>query len=290
MIAYRTFFASVAVAWFSIASHAESTSRRVTASCLPVYCLIAPLASVRCMVEVLLPPAVEPHDYQLSPADVRRLQGSQLIVLNGLGLDDWLERGLKRAGITQATKVVRLADGLQSEVIRQDGFTNAHIWMDPVLMKSAVSNLTARLVEFDPEGKTQYLQACVRMLAQLTKLDAELQSQLNVKSARPVVSWHDAQAYFFRRYQVKEAGTIELPGEQGTSAVHLKALGKAVRASGTKVLFVEAEPAPLLAKRLAQDWKLSVAVLRTVETGPLDADFYFQVLRGNAAQIARFAP
>src|SRR6266853_6759197 len=75
-----------------LAPGVEGHTLRVLTSFLPVYCFTANVAGDLAIVENLLPANVEPHDYQFSRKDLQKLTHADLIVVNGLGLEGWLEK------------------------------------------------------------------------------------------------------------------------------------------------------------------------------------------------------
>ena len=161
-----------------------------------IVCSIAPLASwaanvagKRARVEILLPADVGPHDFQFRPRDLKRIQSADLIVINGLGIEDWLDRPLRANARNLQSKLVRTSDGLKGELIREvpeldlgmksggarsgkdqhdhdhdhdhdhghghgavAEMPNPHVWLDPVLARHGVSNILAGLVRVDPSG------------------------------------------------------------------------------------------------------------------------------------------
>src|ERR1051325_5920363 len=77
---------------------AGASKLKVLTSFLPVYCFTANVAGDLAEVENLLPANVEPHDYQFSRKDLQKLTRADLIVLNGLGLETWLQQAVRNSG------------------------------------------------------------------------------------------------------------------------------------------------------------------------------------------------
>src|SRR6266481_5988258 len=90
------------VAWgmlagFSLASSlAQAKEVKVLASFLPLYCFAVNVAGDAARVDGLLPPNTSPHDFQLSVKTRQRIEAADLVVLNGLGLDSWVEPALAK--------------------------------------------------------------------------------------------------------------------------------------------------------------------------------------------------
>src|SRR4051812_14833428 len=71
---------------------------RVLTSFLPVYCFPANVPGARAQVENPLPANVEPHDYQFARRDLQKLAHADLIFINGLGLEAWLQKAFQNSG------------------------------------------------------------------------------------------------------------------------------------------------------------------------------------------------
>src|SRR3954464_12608999 len=93
-------------------------------SFLPLYCFGINVAGNMGQVEALVSPNANPHDYQLTIKDRQRIEEADLVILNGLGLDAWMEPLVQRAGKEKLLLVA--ASGLSNELIRIAGVVNPH--------------------------------------------------------------------------------------------------------------------------------------------------------------------
>src|SRR4051812_17728731 len=105
----------VAAAYW-LACGAAARELKVLTSFLPLYCFAANVLGDAGSVEMLLPPNVEPHDYQLSVKDRARVEGADLLVLNGLGLDSWLQTAL--TGGRKPIPTLIVSSALSNELLR----------------------------------------------------------------------------------------------------------------------------------------------------------------------------
>jgi zinc/manganese transport system substrate-binding protein len=276
---------------------AASGKLRVLTTIQPLYCWAQNVAGDAATVENLLPADVGPHDFQLRPKDRERIQAADVLFLNGLGLEDWLEKVIASTD-RPARIVVRAADGLARTNLIFDlpqvqlgaGAThghdhgagaNPHIWLDPQLAKHAVSNLVTALSQADARNAAQYAANGRRYCERLDQLDADLQSGLSRVLRREIITFHDAFPYFCNRYGLKLVGVIEEVPGASPSPRYLAALSKAIRDRGVKVVFTEPQFNPRLAQQLARDLGLSVAQLDVLETGALSASAYEDGMRRN---------
>jgi zinc/manganese transport system substrate-binding protein/manganese/iron transport system substrate-binding protein len=240
----------------------------------------------RVVAKSIIPPGVGPEDYEPKPDDAKLLQDAGLIVSNGVGLDDFLEKLLTSAGGEHARLV--LGDGIPTLTV--DGEKNPHFWLDPTLVKQYyLPAITSKLSQVDPAGKATYEANAASYGEQLDSLDAELRTTFAQIPAenRKLVTFHDAFPYFARHYGFELVGVIlENPG-QDPSAADLAALVEKVKAAHVKAVFSEAQFSPKLAQTLAQEAGITqvVTTLYNDALGPAPADTYLGLMRWNADQI-----
>src|SRR5437763_13525797 len=82
---------------------------KVLTSFAPIYCFAANVAGDLADVENLLPPNVEPHDYQFTRKDLQKVTRADVVVLNGLGLETWLQRVFVNSARTGTVAVLAIS-------------------------------------------------------------------------------------------------------------------------------------------------------------------------------------
>ena len=273
---------------------ADGRKLKVLTSVLPLYCFTANVAGDLADVENLLPARVEPHDYQFSRKDLRKLAGADLIVVNGLGLERWLERSFRNDGPERLGRVLTVSAGLNREIIyapraaRQGAMPNPHFWLDPHLACLAVTNILNALAQADPARAAGYASNALRYAARLEALDASLGEALAPLRGAPLVTYHDAFPYFARRYGLRIAGVIEPSPEVEPSLKYLAALYGSIREDRVQAIFTEPMERSRLAEQIGSDLRLPVASLDTLETGSMDPGAYEEGMRNNARVLLKY--
>ncbi len=112
----------------------------------------------------LLKTNVDAHDYEPTPGDLEAVRRADLVVKNGVGLEEWLDRTLDSAG-----SKARVVDTSVDVAVRRG---DPHIWHDPVRAKAIVATLARAMREADPSNAPQYATAEQAYLAELDGLDA----------------------------------------------------------------------------------------------------------------------
>lgn len=274
----------------------EAPKPKVLTSCLPMYCLAANVAGEFAEVENLLPAGVDPHEFQFAPRDLRRLAAADLIVVNGLGLEDWLMKALDRASGRRSLRIVEAAAGLSGHLLEspgarrpepgsrrapQAGSFNPHVWLDPLLAAHSVTNVQRALAQIDPPNADGYARNARAFVARLRQLDEEIRAVVATFRQRHLVTQHDAFAYFARRYGLQMVGVLHEAPEVEPSPRHRKRLAEIIRDRGVKVIFIEPHASSRLARQIARDLGLTVAELDPLESGPPEPAAYEEGLRRN---------
>jgi ABC-type Zn uptake system ZnuABC Zn-binding protein ZnuA len=279
---------------------AEGRPVKILTSFFPVYCLAAQVAGDAASVENLLPANVSPHEYQLAPRDLRKITRANLVILNGLGLESWLEQVVQQQAPNQRPQMVRLADGLADALIKGGASdhshgakstlgtepiapldVNAHIWLDPCLAAHGVTNILKAMIRIDPDAADGYRKRAGALVARLEALHREYDQLLASVRHQAFITYHQAFPYLIRRYGLNLAGVIEETPDTEPSARHLKLLSETIREQKVRVIFIEPQSTAKIAVQLARDHGLALAELNPMEVGPLEAGAYERLMREN---------
>jgi ABC-type Zn uptake system ZnuABC Zn-binding protein ZnuA len=249
--------------------------------------IVRAVGGSRADVRSIIPPGVGPEDYEPKPDDAKSLAGAQLIVSNGVGLDDFLDRLLESGSGGNTPRLV-LGEGIEPIVV--DGEDNPHFWLDPTLVKTAyVPKIVTALSGLSPADAATFQVNGAAYSAQLDALDADLKAKVETipQANRKLVTFHDAFPYFARHYGFELVGVVLANVGQEPNAAELAALVEKVKAAGVKAVFSEAQFNPKLAQTLADEAGITkvVTTLYNDALGPAPADTYLGMMRWNMDQI-----
>ena len=238
-------------------------------------------------VRSIIPPGVGPEDYEPKPDDAKSLADAQLIVSNGVGLDDFLNRLLASGGGGNTPRLV-LGEGIPAITI--DGQPNPHFWLDPTLVKmSYLPKIVTALSAIAPADAATFQANAAAYATQLDALDAELKANVGTiaPANRKLVTFHDAFPYFARHYGFELIGVVVANVGQEPTAADLAALVENVKAAHVKAVFSEVQFNPKLAQTLADEAgiKQVVTTLYNDALGPPPADTYLGMMRWNVDHI-----
>jgi ABC-type Zn uptake system ZnuABC Zn-binding protein ZnuA len=224
------------------------------------------IAGDRLQVDSLVPVGVDPHSFEAGPQDVAKIADCQVLVINGAGLESWLNKLLDNAGGSRL--VVTASDGLASrtpgagEVVDADIQGDPHFWLDPNLVIHYVENIRNGLSQADPDGKETYAANAQAYTARLTEVDGWIRLQVEQIPAerRLLVTNHETFGYFADRYGFKVIGTIVPSVSTGSapSAQQMAGLVEAIKAAHAPAIFLETGTNPDLADQIAAETGVKV--------------------------------
>ncbi|HCT4968269.1 TPA: metal ABC transporter substrate-binding protein [Citrobacter koseri] len=204
-------------------------------------------------VTTLVGPDGDPHTFEPSPKDSAALSKADVVVVNGLGLEGWLDRLVKASGF-KGTLVVA-SDGVKTHTLDEDGetVTDPHAWNSAANGALYAQNILSGLVNADPQDKAALEASGKPYIAQLTELDAWAKARFSQipQEKRKVLTSHDAFGYFGRAYGVEFLAPQGLSSESEASAAQVAALIKQIKADGVNTWFMENQLDPRLVKQIA---------------------------------------
>jgi ABC-type Zn uptake system ZnuABC Zn-binding protein ZnuA len=219
------------------------------------------VAGDRVKIESLMPRGVDPHGFEPTPTDVAKIADSTVLIINGAGLEEFLNRLLENAGGQHA--VLEASAGLTSRQLREgeiadpDHAGDPHFWLDPNNAIKYVENIRDGLSAADPEGATVYAANAKAYIAKLKELDRWIADRVAEvpEAKRLLVTNHESFGYFADRYGFKIIGTVLPSVSTGASpsAQQLAALIDHIKATGAQAIFLETGTNPQLADQVAQE-------------------------------------
>ena len=237
----------------------------------------------------LVGPNADAHVYEPTPADARALAWADLVVVNGLGFEGWIDRLVKVSGYKGP--VVVASEGIAA-LTGEGGQPDPHAWQDLANGRLDVANIARALAAADPAHADDYRRRAEAYDRELAALDRDIRSRLGALPAdrRKVITSHDAFQYFGRAYGIDFRAPVGLSTESEPSAGEVAALIRQMREEGIHALFVENVTDPRLVEQLAREAGAVVGGRLYSDslsgpTGP--APTYLDMFRHNVAEIAK---
>lgn len=257
----------------------------------------------RARINALLPLGADPHAFQPTPADMREVANSNVLIINGAGFEEYLDKMLHNVGGVR--KIIDASAGLsfrssgksepagsEEEEQHHHHEGDPHFWLSPLNVIHYVENIRKGLTGADPGGAAVYSANAAAYTAELRELDRWISDQVKQipENKRLLVTDHDEFGYFADRYGLEIIGMI-IPStstEAAPSAMQIAQLVEKIRKTGTGAIFVEAGETPRLAEQVAGEAGIKVVTglySHSISQPGGPAPSYIEMMRYNTTLI-----
>ncbi|HEX5630711.1 MAG TPA: metal ABC transporter substrate-binding protein [Acidimicrobiia bacterium] len=229
--------------------------------------LVTAIAGDDAAVTVLVPRGADPHDFSPSAQQMTRIGEADLVVLNGLGLEEGLEAAIAETADPEAVvlAIAALVDPIP--FAEHDGGETVdldpHVWLDPVRMAAAAELVGAALEQLDPDGG--YDERAAQYAAELMQANDAVEELLAAvpTERRLLVTNHESMNYFAARYGFRIVGVV-IPGGSTLaepSSAELAALVATIQTERVTAIFAETTHPTDLAAAIAAEAGTEVVVV-----------------------------
>lgn len=269
---------------------ADTASAKIMVTVLPMYLFTRGVTGAEAEVELLIPPNSNTHNYQASPNNIRSLAEADILIKNGLGLEEFIDKLITNTSNTQLQQI-NASQGIEALQIEDyhsedpdhdhsHAEGNPHVWLDPILAQKQVINIRDGLIAADPNNSQIYQENAAVYLSQLEELDRQFQTQLASVQNCQFIAFHDAYPYLAKRYGLQQIAVVELP-EDSLSPQDLQRVINIVKQYDIKVLLSETGIEDNRLQRISEDTGLRIKTLDPIENGSLDPQYYFTAMESN---------
>ncbi len=251
----KRLFAPLILGWLACATPAFAAPLNVVASFSVLGDIVKEVGGDKINLKVLVGPDGDAHTFEPAPIDARELHNADLVFMNGLHLESWMEK-LVKASDTKADIVVA-STGIIVREMNDDGKTipDPHAWQDLANGAIYVRNIEAALSAANPADAATYKSNAKVLLARLAQLDKWTRAEIATVPAakRKVITTHDAFGYFGAAYGVIFFAPSGLSTEAEATAGSLGRLIDQIKHEKINALFIENMTDPRLMNTIARE-------------------------------------
>lgn len=235
-------------------SPAQSKLRAVTTFTV-IQDIAQNVAGEAAIVESITPAGTEIHNYQPTPRDVVKVQSAQLVLWNGLNLEQWFERfyadvsDIPVALVTEGLEPISIVEGPYT------GLPNPHGWMSTASALIYVENIRKALAEADPANAGVYARNAADYSEQIRAMDAPLRARLSKvpEQLRWLVTSEGAFSYLARDFGWREAYLWPINADAQGTPQQVRRLIDLVRTHKIPVVFSESTVSDKPARQVAAE-------------------------------------
>mgnify|MGYP003310807631 CR=1 FL=1 len=268
---------------------APAPQARIAATTLPVYQFTQRItAGTDLTVTRLVTENVSClHDYTLTVRQMKAIEGAEVIVLSGAGLEEFLEDALTAANtVIDASAGIELLEGGHHhhhedeeapEEHHHEHEHDPHIWLSPACAMEQAKNICAGLSERYPEYAPVFEKNLADLISELQKLEDYGNQQLSDLSSREILTFHDGFSYLAHEFGIEIVEAIEEESGAEASAKELIHLIEEVRHHSIPAIFVEENGSGSAASIIAAETGTKTGMLSMAMSG----DDYFSAMYAN---------
>ena len=261
-------------------------------------------------VQVLMPYAVDPHNFEPSPQDVKKINEADLVFYVGLQYETAALRKLLENSVESGQVLIEIGskvnpiefgnddhdkhddhddkDKHDDEDKHDHGIFDPHFWFDPNRVALAVGAIKNELINIDPENKNDYESSANNYLDKLKALDGQIATLIETipSDNRKIITTHESLGYLENRYGVEVLVTIipSVTTEDGVTPKQLVKVIEEIKEHEIKVLFQESESPTKSAEIIAAETNIKLVSGLWVETLKINQS-YIDFLKTNVDLI-----
>lgn len=225
------------------------------------------------------------HDYQLSPDNVKTLERADLLLVNGAGMEAFLDK------VKAVRPDLTIIDASRDIPLIADshGHTNPHVWVSIPNKIRQIENITGPLTAADPDNAEAYRHNSKRYIGELTAVHDKLRTAVRNASQKSFVTMHESMHYLAKDLGLTITDVIAAEHGHEPSAKDVENCIRLMKETDTRVIFIEPQYAEKTARTIARETGAAIYTLDPVVTGeasPEAAGDYLRKMTANAEVLA----
>ena len=243
----------------------------VIASFYPLYEFTKQVGQDKVNVSMLVPPGIEPHDWEPTVSDLQKMHEADLIVINGLGFENWID---DIDTVNHDVAIIDTSKGMSliidvplrdngNHVVRSEA--DPHVWLNPIKVKTQIQNIADALVSVDPENEKFYRQNAQLYQDKLDTLDSKIRTELS-SCNKDFIAFHNAFSYFAMEYGLNQHSIVDSNEPNiGPTPKTLERVINLAKTYDIKIIFSEESIDARSAQVIANEVNARVLVLSPIE-------------------------
>lgn len=256
------------------------------------------------------------HDFQLTPADMQLLSEADAFIINGGGVESFMEdvaSAYPDLVIINASEHLDLLaedeeegheghedeenheehdhgeESESGEHVHDHGDVNAHAWMSVEMYRGQVQAIAQGLAELDPEHEQSYLDHAAQYNVKLADLQSEQEEIASMISGQSVILFHEAYEYVAGDYGLNVAFVMDLDEERQVSAGEVAQVLEEIEEHGVTCILAEELYGQKMAQTVQKSADIQVLYLDTLNRGDYDPDSYLTGMHRNLELMRQLA-
>ncbi len=242
-------------------------------------------------VESIVPIGGDPHLHEPTPRDAQLVTQADLIIINGLTFEGWINELIQNSGSKAA--IALITEGVNP--LSSTEYANSsdpHAWMDVSNGLKYIENIWKALIELSPEHATTFTTNYKSYKQKLEDLDQYITDQIRKVplNQRVLITSHDAFAYYGQRYGIRVEALVGISTEAQAKTNDMIRVNKVIKENKIPAIFVESTIDPKLIKQIAKDNNVTIGgelFADSIGDENSEAHGYWEMLKHNTDTIVK---
>ncbi|HZK25587.1 MAG TPA: zinc ABC transporter substrate-binding protein [Oscillospiraceae bacterium] len=285
---------------------ARSGKLTVYTSFYPLYDFTRKIGGNHVNVINLVPAGASVHDWEPGPQTLASLLEADLLIVNGLGIEPWLNKLAAtlegNVPIVNTSAGVVLLYGSDDHVHNEHSgvaddeaaaaaVPDPHIWLDPANALQQAERIAAALIDLAPQYAEEFQDNLAAFRQAIAELDLAFQETLQTAARHEFVVTHLAFSYLAKRYNLTQLAISGLTPQAEPSPAQMSELIKLMQEHNIRYIFQEPFTSGRLAAALAAEVGAEILTLHPLAgltpEEEKNGEDYFTIMRQNLAQLAK---
>jgi len=261
-------------------SNVDNDKLTVYTTVFPVYDFVRNIGQDKVNLNYIIPPGVEPHDYEITPKVLKDIQNADLLIKNGLGIDNFVDKIESESDL----KIVTASEGITpltySEEEEHDhdhdheeeisdehnhGEYDPHVWLDIDLAIKECTNIKDALIESDEENKEYYEENYNNYIKELENLNTKYNKELKNITKNDIIVSHDAYGYLCDKYDINQISITGISANQEPSLSKISEISNYVKDNNIKYILFDGLVNPKVSQTIANEANIDTAILYSID-------------------------
>lgn len=276
---------------FFLNSAKAQAKLKVVSSCSIFEDMARNIAGDLIELESIVPIGGDPHLHSPTPRDARLVQGADMILINGLTFEGWIEELIENSGTKGETVLITQGvKAIQSQIYKDS--SDPHAWMAANNGLIYIKNIADALIKADPQHADQYTANYNTYKTKISEADAFIRTEIAKipESKRVLITSHDAFSYFGNEYGLQVEPIIGVSTEADVQTADMIRVAKTIRDKNVPALFVESTINPKILQQIAKDNDIQIGgelFADSLAEPDVEAGSYVGMLLHNAKTIVK---
>lgn len=240
----------------------------------PIYDFTRNIGKDKININYVVPPEVEPHDYEITPKLMKDIQNADLLIKNGLGLDSFAdkiksENKLQIVDASEGIKPLTYDEEQNHEKENHEshnhGQYDPHVWLNVDLAMRECENIKNALIKADEKNKDFYEKNYNEYIEKLKKLKSNYDENLKDKKNKSIIVSHGAYGYLCDEYKINQISITGISPNQEPSLSKISEIANYAKKNNIKYILFDGLVNPNVAKTIADEANIKTTVLYSID-------------------------